>query len=487
MNTKTFRALRTLFLTLLVWSNYSISKAQVIYLSCETDSVEFHIPSVTMTSNGGKLSIAPQEYIAITAFKDGYRPASTRKSKKDLKASNKINIGALDAFPGTEISLNKKFLVSGAHWNAKNIVHITKNIQKNKTETTGSTKYLPTSNSELQAARKTVNILKDANLLDTTIVTRGFRDNQATFQLALEVDSLVIYKYGYLEQYIPSIGNAMGVLKWTVLDAFDKEIFSYKHEVTSVDLPINRAINYYYAAMFKDMDDHNIFNALLLESLYQFLTLPELTNATQAHGQLLKEIPNRPLLSLTKNKTQSSSVQESLQSTVSIKLKDSHGSGVILTNDGYIVTNYHVVGKDSTVQVITNNGDTLQAIVLRIDPEYDLALIKCNAQNFNPFQLANQTIPQIGSEVYSVGTPVNLSLGQTINSGIISALRNFHGHDFYQTDARVSGGNSGGALINTKGELIGIISSKIMGSGVEGICFAIPIKYIYERLRLRVN
>jgi serine protease Do len=103
------------------------------------------------------------------------------------------------------------------------------------------------------------------------------------------------------------------------------------------------------------------------------------------------------------------------------------------------------------------------------------------------FKINDKARVELADKVYVLGTPADITLGQTISSGIISAQRNFFGRDYYQTDARLNGGNSGGALMNESGELIGVVCSKISGLGIEGVGFVIPAKYIFERLKIDVN
>ena len=155
------------------------------------------------------------------------------------------------------------------------------------------------------------------------------------------------------------------------------------------------------------------------------------------------------------------------------------GSGVIITEDGYIVTNNHVIDGASSLEVTLNNQKKYKAILIGTDPENDIALLKIEADIKLPYiPFANSDAIQVGEWVLAVGNPYNLT--STVTAGIISAKgRDLKGNtnveSFIQTDAAVNPGNSGGALVNTRGELIGIntaISSKT-GSFV-GYSFAVP-------------
>lgn len=156
------------------------------------------------------------------------------------------------------------------------------------------------------------------------------------------------------------------------------------------------------------------------------------------------------------------------------------GSGVIISPDGYIVTNNHVIANASNLEVTLNNNKTYTAKLIGTDPATDIALIKIDGDNdfsFIPFGDSNNV--KIGEWVLAVGNPFNLT--STVTAGIISAkardLNQFDGNpqSFIQTDAAVNRGNSGGALVNTRGELIGINTAITSETGsYVGYSFAVP-------------
>jgi len=167
------------------------------------------------------------------------------------------------------------------------------------------------------------------------------------------------------------------------------------------------------------------------------------------------------------------------------------GSGVIVSSDGYILTNNHVVDGADEVHVELTDGRTMSAKVIGTDKPSDLALLKVNATDLHPLALANSDNVQVGDVVLAVGNPLNI--GQTVTMGIISAkgrstsAGNGSYEDFLQTDAPINHGNSGGALVNTKGELVGINSQILSPSdGNIGIGFAIPAnmaRHVVDELR----
>jgi Do/DeqQ family serine protease len=154
------------------------------------------------------------------------------------------------------------------------------------------------------------------------------------------------------------------------------------------------------------------------------------------------------------------------------------GSGVIISTDGYILTNHHVVDGAEKIKVDLNDDRTLDAKVVGSDPLSDLAVLKIDATNLPVLALGDSDKVRVGDVVLAIGNP--LGIGQTVTMGIISAKGRQTGlsgnfEDFLQTDAPINQGNSGGALVSTNSELIGINSQILSPSGGSiGIGFAIP-------------
>lgn len=160
----------------------------------------------------------------------------------------------------------------------------------------------------------------------------------------------------------------------------------------------------------------------------------------------------------------------------------SSGSGVIISNDGYIITNNHVVANAAEVEVTLNNEQTYSATVVGTDPATDIAVLKIEAKNLPFLRMGNSDQLRLGEWVLAIGSP--LGLRGTITAGIVSAkgrsMPNYSGEfkieSFIQTDAAVNPGNSGGALVNTYGELIGINTAIISQTGsFTGYSFAVPV------------
>lgn len=165
------------------------------------------------------------------------------------------------------------------------------------------------------------------------------------------------------------------------------------------------------------------------------------------------------------------------------------GSGVIISKDGYIVTNHHVIDDASKITVTLSDGKDYSAKLIADDEKTDLAIVKISATDLKPAVFGSSADVVVGEPVVAIGNPLG-KLGGTVTSGIISAVDREMTVEkqtmrLLQTDASISPGNSGGGLFNARGELIGIVNAKSGGEYVEGLGFAIPsdtAKTIVEQL-----
>ena len=155
------------------------------------------------------------------------------------------------------------------------------------------------------------------------------------------------------------------------------------------------------------------------------------------------------------------------------------GSGVIISEDGYIVTNNHVIQDARAITVALHDGTTYEAQLIATDSKMDIGVIKIEASGLTPAILGDSDSLSVGEPVVAVGNPLG-QLGGTVTDGIVSALDreiilNNERRNLLQTNAAINPGNSGGGLFNADGELVGIVVAKSSGEDVEGLGFAIPI------------
>lgn len=155
-----------------------------------------------------------------------------------------------------------------------------------------------------------------------------------------------------------------------------------------------------------------------------------------------------------------------------------HGTGVIYKSNGHIVTNAHVIKDIKNLTVVLNSGELLPGKVLYSDEKADLAVIKVEKIGLKPITMANSESITSGKTAIAIGTPISLTMRNSVTKGIVSGtdvpLKDSH-YKLIQTDASINPGNSGGPLLNIKGELIGINTSKFAAVGIENMGFAIPV------------
>jgi serine protease Do len=162
---------------------------------------------------------------------------------------------------------------------------------------------------------------------------------------------------------------------------------------------------------------------------------------------------------------------------------------MIINAQGYILTNYHVVQGAQQVKVKLSNGKEVNAKVVNYDQNYDVAVVKItdNVQVPAVVELGDSDNLQVGESVVAIGNPLGTDFFGSVTTGIVSALNrkidgDANNSSYIQTDAAINSGNSGGPLINSRGQVIGINTAKIKESGVEGLGFAIPINAVKNKI-----
>ena len=235
--------------------------------------------------------------------------------------------------------------------------------------------------------------------------------------------------------------------------------------------------------------DRDLISEALTESMFLALEHPLLNESMRKLENLEERWKSDwTPISLRPATAPAGKISKALASVVTIDATDGHGSGCILSSDGYIVTNHHVVS-DPTLDytVYFDNGQALPASIVRFHPIYDLALLHVDTVGLQPFFISLDESIDVGEETFAMGTPYDIDLGASVTKGIISGKRKDGERTLIQTDVSISPGNSGGALVHTDGTLIGIVNEKVLGMGVEGIGFAIPAHLIQEALMIQLT
>ena len=270
------------------------------------------------------------------------------------------------------------------------------------------------------------------------------------------------------------------ILKWSVYDpSHEKIIFTY----TSGG----------YSNEQTKMTENNAFVLASKNALLSLLNHPEfikLVSSGMKSVVALKNTYNKltlakidaPLLNENIN-----FIENSIKSAVTVKCNNGgHGSGFLISSDGYILTNHHVIDDSAAYEVLLSNGISLPVEIIRSDKKRDVALLKIPGKGYPPLSIDSGAVKgKTGSDVVAIGTPKDIRLGQTVTKGIISGMREFENELFIQTDASINPGNSGGPLITKKGQVIGIVSSGYFDS--QGLSFAIPINEALKTLNIELK
>ncbi|MFI5219654.1 MAG: S1C family serine protease, partial [Bacteroidia bacterium] len=217
------------------------------------------------------------------------------------------------------------------------------------------------------------------------------------------------------------------------------------------------------------------------DTLFVYLSKIEKAYLAKSKGEVFKlKTPKRTVYPGTKEM-----LKDIISAVVTVENEDGFGSGAIISADGYIITNYHVIEGEKTVNVKLGKEKKMKAEIIKVNKDYDLALIKITQPGLKALSFANSDSTGTGDEVFAAGTPLEKSLGQTVTRGIISGYREWNGVNFIQTDVSINAGSSGGPMLNSKGEIIGITTMKAFGKGIEGIGFGIPSNVVTEMMNIK--
>jgi S1-C subfamily serine protease len=268
-------------------------------------------------------------------------------------------------------------------------------------------------------------------------------------------------------------------ITWNIKNTFGEKLDSISGWSYSGDFIYND--NDKGEKMFADAVDNSYLNLLKNKRFTKYL-----------HADTNFSITD-PVLTINIAKNIVQDVSEASTATVTIKREDGgHGSGFAISNDGYIITNFHVIAgktinKLANIKVILSNGEEIPVTVVRYNRMRDIALIKVNKSFEKAFNLSSDKTFKNLMEVYTVGTPKSIELGQSVSLGLISNERKLNNNNLLQLSMTVNPGNSGGPLFEKSGVLQGVVTSKLVGYATEGVGFAIPSYLIPAYLNLSLK
>ncbi|MFZ4413872.1 MAG: S1C family serine protease [Bacteroidales bacterium] len=322
-------------------------------------------------------------------------------------------------------------------------------------------------------------ILKGKGYIDTTL--RALKDNYSdNLLIDASINDLTVHYIGnhyYINQSFRGMIYVELGISWQVLDYYKMPVFLLKTRTKSGQFAVSNT----------NKDAYKASKDALEFGLIAFMNSKEVIALMQDKTQTATEASFNEIQIPTSG-NYANSLSQAIQSSVTVKNKKGHGSGFLISNDGYIITNYHVISDTAGLKVIMHNDSVYEVEIIRVSKIYDLALLKIHGTGFTPLKISESKEIEIATDIYAIGTPTAEELSQTISKGIISAVRKTtENSKLIQTDASVNSGNSGGAIVNKDGLVIGVVSSKLKGFGIEGVAFGIPAYEIMSKLKLSIQ
>lgn len=240
----------------------------------------------------------------------------------------------------------------------------------------------------------------------------------------------------------------------------------------------------------KELDSSRFYSEGIMERFFtQALSEVLASKKLESYFKLNNTAAKLTQSTLPKPTVKLTSAAEAQIATVIVKTEKGHGSGFAISNDGYIITNYHVIAsktlnKPYDVTIISNDGSKVKATFVKANKDRDLALLKIDSKFEKCFEVPGQKNFKVFEELYAMGAPKSIELGQSATKGILSSERNVNGVSLLQVSMNINSGNSGGPMFNTTANLVGVVSAKLFGFGVEGVAFGVPAYKIAEYLNI---
>jgi serine protease Do len=346
------------------------------------------------------------------------------------------------------INKNKKTLNSK---NINNILGFTQNMET-RLFSAFNESYIQPKYFDRNKNKKNLSLLQSPKIIFKPIIN----------QLNFDLNGKLIRDYN---------GTYSITIDWEIFDLsnLDKELKTIKTTIN-----IERFKNNY----------NLILHELIYLSQFELLKNTELKDFLKATEiEFLEKTIAAPIkIELISNNSHKNNIYEITSSVVTIETENKFGSGFFISNNGYIVTNYHVLEGENEIYVRYNNK-RIKAEIIRDNKSSDLLLLKID-ETTKGLQIINTPSKNLGEDVYAIGTPVNKNLDKTVTKGIISGTRVINGVVFLQTDVSINPGNSGGPLVNQFGQVVGINTLKANGDNINGIGFAIESGYALKMLNI---
>lgn len=300
--------------------------------------------------------------------------------------------------------------------------------------------------------------------------------SKADYQLGGTVSQLSYDTYGALAG---GFSRSSMTVQWQLYDALQKSVV-YERTTTGVSEADESSIVSMHGAFRRAL------MSLLMDSTFARTVQSSPRDAWEARST------DSVSLKLTRclhpdSLTLPRDLEDALSCVVLVKAGASIGSGVVISKDGFALTAAHVVSDLDQVVVKFQSGLEFDADVIRTDVAQDVALIKLPGSGHSCLYLREFDDVSIGEEVFAVGAPAGEEFAFSVSKGIVSGIRELNGFSYLQTDASLNPGNSGGPLLDIYGNIVGVVSWKIVARGFEGLSFGVPPNAITRRLAIEVE
>jgi len=433
----------------------------------------FDYKSVWQLENKYKLDkrLETEKYIDFRAVK-----LNINDKNKDLQEYYIYSKGEVADMIDEAVSERKKY----SEINDKKTAKKTAKKGTNQNKLTNNKNENQIKSDDTEFSNNIFKLLKQTEFIDTT--NNVFQDNNNTLVLEAEirkVDKFTVYRI--FATYSSGLCRAGVGIQWYLKNTYDEildsvYVYEYSGDFISNYDKEKLADPFYYDAVER--------NYLKLRETKEFQNNITLNTDFSSKDEKL---------SIFTPKSSVKTVEEATLASVIVKRNDNgHGSGFAISNDGYILTNFHVIAGKSTdqledIKVILSNGEELDAKVVRYNRARDIALLKVDYQFDKAFALKSSKDFTSLQEVYTIGAPKSIELGQSITKGLLSNERNANNNSVLQLSMSLNGGNSGGPLFDSNGLLHGVIQSKLIGYATEGVGFAIPSYLIADYLNITIT
>ncbi|UZR93472.1 S1C family serine protease [Chondrinema litorale] len=266
-------------------------------------------------------------------------------------------------------------------------------------------------------------------------------------------------------------------VEWKALDYYKNPVFEYTTNTTSGQFAVRNfnEKDYTLEIAIKDAIEYGFNDFMHTTEVKKLLKDKTQEIVEAAYDEIKIPVAQKYV----------SKLSEATTASVTVKVDEGHGSGFVISPEGHIITNYHVIANAKNIKVVLSDEKKYDVEVIRTSKIHDLALLKIDAKDLMSFKISDDKNIELATEIYAVGTPSAEDLSQTISRGIISGLRkNGENSKLIQTDASINAGNSGGAILNKDGLVLGVVASKLRGFGIEGVAFGIPAYEIFDKLKI---